>query len=69
MTITLSLLASGGIILLPFTSSVAAIIALYGINTLYSIRRDIPAVVGRLRWKLAHAPAFLAGLRGDSSRG
>ena len=65
VTITLSLLASAGIILLPFTSSTAAsypgvpaaqrlfalnfaaIIGIYGINTLYSIRRDVPAVVSR----------------------
>jgi uncharacterized membrane protein len=65
VTITISLLASGGIVLLPFTSSTAArypaspsaqrlfafnfagIVFLYGINTVYSIWRDIPAVVNR----------------------
>ena len=65
VTITLSLFASAGIVLLPFTSSTAAgyptesaaqrlfafnfgaIIAIYGVNTLYSIRRDIPSVVDR----------------------
>jgi hypothetical protein len=65
VTITISLLASGGIILLPFTSSTAAaypavaaaqrlfawnfggIIFLYGLNTLYSIRFDVPEIVSR----------------------
>jgi uncharacterized membrane protein len=65
VTITISLMAAGGIILLPFTSSTAAaygasphaqrlfafnfagIVFLYGVNTLYSIWRDVPAVVDR----------------------
>jgi uncharacterized membrane protein len=65
VTITISLLASGGIILLPFTSSTAAaypgspdaqrlfslnfaaIVLLYGLNTLYSIWCEVPKAVDR----------------------